>query len=326
MKGKVALEEHFAIQETLTGSKNFFTKVGSFPSTLKEKLKDVNQYRLETMDKTGIEVSVISLNSPAVQMILSKEKAIETAMIANDVLAEGCAKNPKRFAGFAALPMQDPCAAAEELHRCVKDFGFVGALVNGYSQLDDEDNSLYYDLPQYWDFWGEVEKLGVPFYIHPRAPLFSQRKAYEGHPWLTAAAWGFSVETGTHALRLMGSGLFDKYPGINIILGHLGELLPINIWRTEHRILAIPRGCPAKRPFSEYLTNNFYVTTSGNFRLSPLLAAMMEMGSDRVLFATDYPFETMSEAADWFDNVQISETDRNKIGRLNAAGLFKLDL
>ena len=326
MNGKIALEEHFGIKETLSGSRSFFTKGVSFSSTIKERLEDVNQYRLTMMDEAGIEVSVISLNSPAIQMILSKDKAIETAMLANDTLAEMCATNKKRFACFAALPMQDPNAAAEELHRCVKDYGFVGALVNGYSQLDEEDNSLYYDLPQYWHFWGEVDKLGIPFYMHPRAPLFSQRKAYEGHPWLAAAAWGFSVETGTHALRLMGSGLFDKYPNINIILGHLGELLPINIWRTEHRILAIPRGCPAKRPFSEYLVNNFYVTTSGNFRLSPLLAAMMEMGSDRILFATDYPFETMTEAACWFDNVQIAETDRQKIGRLNAIGLFNIDI
>ena len=324
MKGKVALEEHFGIPETLSGSRSFFTLGESFSPAIKEGLAEVNQYRIEKMDEAGIEVSIISLNSPAIQMILSKDKAIETAKLANDTLAEACAKHKGRFVGFAALPMQDPEAATEELHRCVKDYGFVGALVNGYSQLDDEDNSLYYDLPQYWDFWGEIEKLGTPFYIHPRSPLFSQRKAYEGHPWLAAAAWGFSVETGTHALRLMGSGLFDKYPGINIILGHLGELLPINIWRTDHRIRLIPRGCPAKRLFSDYLVNNFYVTTSGNFRLAPLIAALMEMGSDRILFSTDYPFETMIEASEWFDNVQIGEADRLKIGRSNAIELFKL--
>ena len=325
MKGKIALEEHFAIQATLADSEAFFPNA-PFLVEFRKKILDLQQIRLEMMDQSGIEMCVISLNAPAVQAILSKEKAIEVAKQANDALAEECAINPKRFAGFTALPMQDPDAAAEELNRCVKDFGFVGALVNGFSQFGIEDSSLYYDLPQYWDFWGEVERLGVPFYLHPRNPLLSQQKSYEGHPWLVRASWAFSVETGTHALRLIGSGLFDKYPKINIILGHLGELLPVNIWRTSHRILLDPCGCPAKRPFSDYLMENFYITTSGNFRLSPVLAAMMEMGSDRIMFATDYPFETISEAADWFDNVEIGDTEKQKIGRSNAMELFRLNI
>ena len=325
MKGKIALEEHFAIEATVEDALAYFPNAPFLPE-LRNKVMDIQKIRLDMMDQSGIEVCVISLNAPAVQAIQSKEKAIEIAKLANDTLAEECAINPKRFAGFAALPMQDPDAAAEELNRCVKDFGFVGALVNGFSQVNIEDSSLYYDLPQYWDFWSEVERLNVPFYLHPRSPLLSQQKSYEGHPWLKAAAWGFSVETGTHALRLIGSGLFDKYPGINIILGHLGELLPVNIWRTSHRVQVDPRGCPAKLPFSDYLMNNFYITTSGNFRLSPVLAAMVEMGSDRIMFATDYPFEVISEAAEWFDNMEIGEIERQKIGRLNAARIFHLDV
>jgi len=329
MNGKIALEEHFAIEATVDDALAFFKARATLPPTLlnlRENILDMRNQRLEQMDQYGIEMMIISLNAPAIQGILSKEKAVEIAKMANDALAEECAANPKRFAGFAALPMQDPEAATAELVRCVKDFGFRGALCNGYSQLNDVENALYYDLPQYNDFWAELSKLDLPFYLHPRSPLPSQTKSIEGHPWLIASAWLFSVETATHALRLMGSGIFDKYPNLNVILGHLGELLPANIWRTSHRINVDQLGCPAKRPFSDYLANNFYITTSGNFRLSAMAAAIMEMGSDRIMFATDYPFEQIPMASTWFDNLEIGEEEKQKIGRSNAKKLFSLEI
>lgn len=323
MYGKIGLEEHFAITDTIGDSEQF-----CFPYAwpdLKQRLLDIQERRLAQMDETGIELMILSLNAPAIQAIPDRKLAIEIAKRANDFLAEQIAKQPKRFAGLAALPMQEPDAAIDELQRTVKDYGFKGALVNGFSQADVEDSMLYYDLPQYWPFWAEVEKLDVPFYLHPRCPAKSQQRMYEGHPWLLGSVWGFSVETATHALRLMGSGLFDKHPNLTIILGHLGEMLPANIWRTSHRITQQP-GPSAKLPFSDYLQNNFYLTTSGNFRLPPLLTAIMEMGSDRIMFSSDYPFEDMRHAARWFDAVEIGESERQKIGRLNAKKLFKLDL
>lgn len=322
MIGKICLEEHFAIQDTIEHSRRF-----CYPEAwteLKQRLLDVQKLRLEQMDNNGIEVMILSLNAPAVQAIPNTKLAIEIAQRANDALAEEIAKNPKRFAGFAALPMQDPDAAIVELQRCVMDYGFKGALVNGFSQDDDPDSMLYYDLPQYRPFWSEVEKLDVPFYLHPRCPADSQTRAYEGHPWLLGSAWGFSVETALHTLRLMGSGLFDEYPKLTMILGHLGEMLPSNIWRTSHRVTQEP-GPKAKLPFSDYLQNNFYVTTSGNFRMAPLFNAMVEMGSDRIMFSSDYPFEKVTMAAKWFDAVEIGEAERRKIGRQNAKKLFKLD-
>lgn len=322
MYGKIGLEEHFAITDTIGDSEQF-----CFPYAwpdLKQRLLDIQERRLAQMDETGIELMILSLNAPAIQAIPDRKLAIEIAKRANDFLAEQIAKQPKRFAGLAALPMQEPDAAIAELQRTVKDYGFKGALVNGFSQADVEDSMLYYDLPQYWPFWAEVEKLDVPFYLHPRCPAKSQQRMYEGHPWLLGSVWGFSVETATHALRLMGSGLFDKHPNLTIILGHLGEMLPANIWRTSHRITQQP-GPSAKLPFSDYLQNNFYLTTSGNFRLPPLLTAIMEMGSDRIMFSSDYPFEDMRHAARWFDAVEIGESERQKIGRLNAKRLFKLD-
>ena len=238
------------------------------------------------------------------------------------MLAEEIAKHPGRFAGFAALPMQDPDAAAIELERCVREYGFVGALVNGYSQIGDSETCVYYDAPQYRPLWALFERLDVPFYLHPREP--SERKAYAGHPWLVGPAYGFGAETGLHALRLAGSGLFDAFPNLTIILGHLGEGLPFNLYRIDERIRWSPLGYPAKKRISEYFAENFYITTAGNFRTQSLVNCILELGADRILFSTDYPFEEMSEAAAWFDATAISESDRRKIGRDNARRLFRM--
>ncbi|HCD83605.1 MAG TPA: gamma-resorcylate decarboxylase, partial [Agrobacterium sp.] len=246
---------------------------------------------------------------------------------ANDVLAEECAKRPDRFLAFAALPLQDPDAATEELQRCVNDLGFVGALVNGFSQEGDGQTPLYYDLPQYRPFWGEVEKLDVPFYLHPRNPLPQDSRIYDGHPWLLGPTWAFAQETAVHALRLMASGLFDEHPRLNIILGHMGEGLPYMMWRIDHRNawVKLPPRYPAKRRFMDYFNENFHITTSGNFRTQTLIDAILEIGADRILFSTDWPFENIDHASDWFNATSIAEADRVKIGRTNARRLFKLD-
>lgn len=320
MKGKIGLEEHFALEETLGDSQGF---VGEDTwRELRLRLLDVQEKRTRQMDENGIEIMILSLNSPAVQAVTSPAAAAEVAKRANDVLAEEIARKPERFRGFAALPMQDPDLASRELERCVKDLGFKGALVNGYSQINDADNAVYYDLQPYWSFWDTVQRLDVPFYLHPREP--SQRKAYEGHPWLIGPAFGFGAETALHALRLMGSGLFDQFPSLQIVLGHLGEALPFTLYRIDERIGWSPMGYPAKRKISEYFAQNFYVTTAGNFRDQSLINSMLEIGADRILFSTDYPFEEVGKAAKWFDETPISEQDRRKIGRENAMKLFSL--
>jgi len=325
MQGKVALEEHFAIPETLQDSAGFVP--GDYWKELQHRLLDIQDTRLKLMDAHGIETMILSLNAPAVQAIPDKKKAIEIARRANDVLAEECAKRPDRFLGFAALPLQDPDAATEELQRCVNDLGFVGALVNGFSQEGDGQTPLYYDLPQYRPFWGEVEKLDVPFYLHPRNPLPQDSRIYDGHPWLLGPTWAFAQETAVHALRLMASGLFDEHPRLNIILGHMGEGLPYMMWRIDHRNawVKLPPRYPAKRRFVDYFNENFHITTSGNFRTQTLIDAILEVGADRILFSTDWPFENIDHASDWFNATSIAEADRVKIGRTNARRLFKLD-
>jgi len=321
MTDKIALEEHFAIPETFENS----YAVKDLPSPdAKDKLLDVGDGRVAEMDRGGVEIAILSLVAPGTQGIPNVKEAIDTARRSNDYLAEHVAKNPKRLKGFAALPLQDPQAAIQELTRCVKELGFLGTLVNGFSQIGDPDSVVYYDLPQYRPFWAAVQELDVPFYLHPRAPLPSRQQAYEGHAWLVGSTWGFAVETSIHALRLMGSGLFDEYPRLKIILGHLGEAIPFNIWRVDHRIkmgvLAPKPKC--KLPIGHYLRQNFHITTSGNFHTQTLIDVMSEVGSDRVLYSVDYPLEDMIEARDWFDQASVSEADRRKIGRANAQKLF----
>ncbi|KRB81417.1 amidohydrolase [Sphingomonas sp. Root710] len=326
MKGKIALEEHFAIPETLQDSAIFVP--GEFLAELSARIMDIQDRRLREMDANGIEMMILSLNAPAVQGIPDKAKATEIAQRANDYLAEQVAKRPDRFQGFAALPLQDPDAATREMTRCITELGFKGALVNGFSQAGDGSEMLYYDLPLFRPFWAEVERLGVPFYLHPRNPLPQHAQIYAGHEWLLGPTWAFGQETAVHALRLMGSGLFDEHPNLTIIIGHMGEGLPISMWRVDNRNawVTLPKKHPAKHPIAHYFHNNFYVTTSGNFRTQSLIDTMLEIGSDRILFSADWPFENVDHAANWFDRATISEADRLKIGRNNANRLFNLGL
>ena len=325
MDGKIGLEEHFALEETLADSK------GQMPETiwpeLRDRLIDIQDKRLRLMDAHGMELMLLSLNAPAVQAVADPARAAALAERANDHLAEEVAKRPDRFQGLAALPMQDPDAAARELARCVETLGFRGALVNGFSEIQGVDGPVYYDLPQYRPFWAAAEALDVPFYLHPRNPLPQDARIYAGHPWLMGPTWAFGQETAVHALRLMASGLFDAHPGLTIILGHMGEGLPYSMWRVDNRNawMKQPPAYPAKKPLADYFHANFYLTTSGNFRTQTLVDAMMEIGSDRILFSTDWPFENIDHAADWFDACSVSEADRLKIGRTNALKLFKLD-
>ncbi|TKC87925.1 amidohydrolase [Trinickia terrae] len=323
MNGKIALEEHFAIEETVADSAGFVP--ASYWPELKARLLDLHERRIAEMDRHGVELMILSLNAPTVQAIPDTHAACELAQRANDFLAAQIAKRPDRFKGFAALPMQSPERAARELERCVKELGFVGALVNGFSQTSD-DTLLYYDLPQYRPFWALVEKLEIPFYLHPRNPLPAHAQIYAGHPWLLGPTWAFGQETAVHALRLMGSGLFDEFPALKIILGHMGEGLPYSMWRVDNRNAWVDTApnYPAKKRIADYFHANFYLTTSGNFRTQTLIDAMLEIGADRLLFSTDWPFENVDHATQWFDSAPISENDRLKIGRTNAAALFKL--
>ena len=325
MDGKIGLEEHWAIPDTLGDSESLVGTSAGWDN-VRRRLLDIQDERLREMDSHGIELTILSLNAPALQAILDPSEAIETARKANDTMAGEVAKRRDRFRGFAALPMQDVDAAIAELQRCVKDLGFVGALVNGFTQRLVEDSAVYFDIPEYRPFWAALEELDVPFYLHPRTQIAARMQPYEGHPWLISAAWGFARETSIHALRLIGSGLFDDHPGLQIVMGHLGERIPFDMWRIDHRLRKIPNGFPCKKEMGDYLRENFHFTTAGNFHDPTLDLVIAEMGVGHVLFSVDYPFEDTVDAASWFDNNNLSDADRARIGRQNAIDLFKLEL
>lgn len=320
MSGKIALEEHFNLPE-------FSNELPQYvqPEMMRDiarRLVDLGAERLAEMDAAGIDYSLLSLTAPGIQGETDPQRAVTRARQTNDKLADFVAANPDRYGGFAALPMQDPASAAAELERCVNELGFHGVMLNGFTNINDANTGWYYDHERFLPFWERVEALGVPVYLHPRDPLPGNQGIYEGHPELFGAVWTFTVETSTHTLRLMTSGLFDRFPKLTIILGHLGETLPFNIWRIDHRASYMGDLRKFEKPLTHYLLNNFYVTTSGNFHTQTLNATMAEMGSDRVLYSSDYPYESMREASDWFDNAAISDNDRIKIGHTNARRLF----
>lgn len=326
MKGKIAFEEHMAIEETLAQTKDFAGDSGRFDE-FSDEILDLDELRLATMDRTGIELALLSLNAPAVQAILDRDEAVAVAVKANERMAKAVKDHPDRYRALAALPMQDPEAAADELKRCVNELGFKGALVNGFTQRDVEDSAIYYDVAEYRDFWAVVSDLDVPFYLHPRMNIPSQSLIYEGHPWLRSAPWGFAVETSTHALRLCGSGLFDDFPNLRIITGHLGEGIPFGLWRIDARMRFSPRGYRGKRPLGDYFREHFHITTSGNFNDAAFRCTLEMMGADRLYFSADYPFERMEDAANWFDSTPvIDDEQRQTIGRENAIKLFDLDM
>ena len=321
MQRKIAVEEHYVLPSMKDRMPPTPFWHDNYSSEVRDRMADTGERRLAAMDEAGVERMVLSLGGAAIQDELDVAHAVERARTANDALAAIVAGHPDRYSAFASLPMQDPEAAAAELERTVREHGFKGALVNGYTSMGNLDSPSYYDEPRYLPFWERLAALGVPFYLHPRNPLPSQLRIYEGRRELIGAAWSFAVETGTHALRLITSGLFDRCPGATVIIGHMGELVPFAISRLEARI-SHARAVTLQKPASEYLRTNFYATTSGNFHTPSLVATIAQMGADRIMFAVDYPFETLQDGASWLDAAAISEDDRTKIARTNAERLL----
>jgi 2,3-dihydroxybenzoate decarboxylase len=326
VQGKIAFEEHFAIADTLEQTRSFAGDSDAWDDFTRQIL-DLDGERLGHMDDTGIELAILSLNAPGVQRILDAGEAMRVARKANERMAEAVAKNPRRYAALAALPMHDADTAAAELTRCVRELGFKGCMVNGFQQVGNAENVKYYDLPEYRSFWATVSELDVPFYLHPRMQIPSRAQNYEGHPWLMSSPWGFAVETSIHSLRLCGSGLFDDYPNLRICIGHLGENIPFGLWRLDARMAFSRRSYRGKRPLGDYFREHFHVTTSGNFNDAAFRCTLEVLDNDQVYFSADYPFEKMQDAADWYDSTDVvSAQQRRKIGRTNAIRLFKLDL
>jgi gamma-resorcylate decarboxylase len=317
MNGKIALEEHFVTPELEDLVLNPGWPDDAFRRTL-DRLADIEGERLELMDRYGISMSVLSLASDGIQGVDDASIAVARAREANDALAAVVASRPDRFAGFAAVAMQDPAAAALEAERAVRELGMCGVLVNGYS-----NGAPYYDDSRYFGFWEVLEGLGVPFYLHPRNPLESMREIYRGRPELLGPTWAFGVETATHALRLIVSGLFDRFPSLQVLLGHLGEGLPFQTYRLEQRLKRRADVSLQRLP-TVVLRENFSVTVSGNYHTPSLVGVLAELGADRVMFAVDHPFEDVADGAEWFDALALDAGVREQIAWRNAQRLLQL--
>jgi 2,3-dihydroxybenzoate decarboxylase len=315
---KIALDEHFITPDFVKYTQTDFAAMKK--QTVNEfltNLYDFDYYRLETMDKAGIEISVLSLANPGVQREPNTALAVALAQKANDFLAEKISKNPKRFRGFAHLALQSPQAAAAELERCVKDYHFVGALING------QTSNRYLDEAEYDPFWMKVQELEVPIYLHPGSP-YTVPQNYKDHLELDGPLWGWTTETGTHALRLLFSGLFDRFPSIKIILGHMGETLPYLLWRFDSRWEILEDSKKLKKAPSAYIKENIYITTSGMCANGPLLCAVSELGEENVMFSVDYPYESTEIAAQFIEKAPLSKKVLEKICFQNAKRLLKL--
>jgi 2,3-dihydroxybenzoate decarboxylase len=316
MVRKIALEEHFlcpGFEEYWLGT------VGDVDPKIHgavvKRLSDFAEQRLQTMDEAGIARAVLSLAGPGVQAERDVQVACRKARAANDFLAREIAKRPDRYSGFGHLPMQDPVAAADELERCMRELKLAGAMINGHT------NGQYLDHPSLAPFWERAAALGAPIYLHPADPI-APSPALDGHKGLRRATWEWGFETGSHALRLVFGGVFERFPGAKLVLGHLGETLPFLLWRFDSR--AKLYGVKLAKEPSDYIRQNIVVTTSGMCSAEPLTCTISALGLDRVMFAADYPFETVAEAAHFIDSVALDETARQAIAFDNAARYFRL--
>jgi 2,3-dihydroxybenzoate decarboxylase len=314
----IAIEEAFSVPGvTPPLSRNVIPLQDRFFEEWSRRLPDVAELRLADMDANGVDMQVLSLMS-GVEVITDPAAAVAVARQVNDYLAEVVAAHPTRFAGFAALPLQDPGAAVVELRRAVVELGLKGVLHNNHVL------GHYLDEPQFRPVWAELERLGVTLYLHPAFVPAEILRVYEGQPVVSGPSWGWTAAVGAHALRLIYGGVFDEFPGASVTLGHMGELLPFQMARLDSRYNTAPPDRRPPHPPSHYLRHNVYVTPSGVFSHSALRAATDAVGIDRVLFAIDYPFESTAEAVEFLRTAPYTPPDLRRIAHRNAERILRL--
>ena len=315
---KIALEEHFGVP-----SLSQYSSIGQYGFTkeaaqdLNHRLQEFDELRLQAMDEGNITKTILSQAVPGIESATNAQQAVTDAKKVNDFLAQQIERHPTRFGGFATVPLHAPEEAAAELERAVRQLGFHGALVNGHT------HGHYLDEDRCRVFWERVVDLNVPVYLHPTV-AFQVPQNYQDHPELMGALWGWTPETATHLLRLIFSGLFDRFPTAQVILGHGGETLPYLLWRLDKRFQLNHFDVSLKKLPSAYVRENVSITTSGLFDTPPLRCALETVGEDRILFSVDYPFESSREAGEWLDNVDLPPATLEKIATGNAERLLRL--
>jgi 2,3-dihydroxybenzoate decarboxylase len=314
----IAIEEHYLDPEI---DKKLEGRAGGGGIT-RDRLADMGDVRIKEMDAAGIDIQVLSHCPPGAQAF-GVEGSVALAPEVNDRLRAVVEGRSDRFAAFATLPTPDPIAAADELERCVDKLGFKGAMVHGLT------DGVFIDDRKFWPIFERAQALDVPIYVHPGRPHPAVIEAYykdyaEKYPSILSAGWGFTVETATAGVRLVLSGVFEKYPDLKIILGHMGEGLPFLLWRINHSFSKMMRPGGASIQFRDIFCKHFYITTSGNFSNPALLCSVMEMGVDRILFSVDWPYVDNAPGTDWMEGIPLSAEDREKILNGNAKRLLRM--
>src|SRR5580704_13251333 len=300
----------------------FYSGASPRATALAERIQDLSERRLADMDSSGIAMQILSLTAPGVQVFDAPE-ATALARSFNDQLADAIRKHPDRFSGLAAIAPQDPAGAAKELERGVRQLGLKGAIINSHTRGE------YLDDSKFWPIFEAAEALDVPVYIHPNTPPPAMIGPFLERG-LDGAIFGFAVETGLHLLRIIVSGALDRFPGLRLVAGHLGEGLPYWMFRMNfmhRRMVATGRYASvpklARQP-SEYLKENFWVTTSGMAWAPPILYAQSVMGVDRALYAMDYPYQFVPEEVTVTDELPISDAHKKMLYQSNAERVFGL--
>ncbi|MFC6646019.1 amidohydrolase family protein [Granulicella cerasi] len=314
----VALEEHFMAPGFVDYFADTYQNIS--PALAQRGLKALSDFgdgRLEVMDANGLDYAVLSLSGPGVQIEKDTATAVRKAREVNDLLAHEMQKRPTRYGGLAHLAMQDPKAAADELERSITQLKMQGAMING------QTNGAYLDLDKFSVFWERAAALEAPIYLHPGNPI-DHPAVYAGHDelWGPVCSWNF--ETAAHALRMVFAGVFERYPKARLILGHMGETLPIELWRFDSRWPISHRGNKTlPHPPSYYIKRNIALTTSGVCDSIALRCAIDSMGLDNVMFSVDYPFEKTDVAMNFLRTAKVTEAERQAIAHGNATRLLR---
>jgi uncharacterized protein len=319
----IALEEHFVTEGFLKATAGHRGTPEGNIADIQKKLLDLGEGRLAAMDAGGVDVQVLSLAALGVNELKATE---QTAVLrdVNDELAERVRTHPQRFAAFCTPALKEPQQAAKELERCVQDHGFKGLLVDGTT------DGKFLDASEFLPVWEAADALGVPVYLHPAPPPEKVREMYYtglpgemGH-LLSIAGWGWHAETGLHILRLIVSGLLDRFPNLQIIIGHMGEGVPYAFARSTGILNSAAKHL--KRSVADTFREQVHVTTSGYFTQPPFRCALEVLGIDRLMYSVDYPFSPNTRGQEFLAGVELSETDREKLAGGNAARLLKLEL
>jgi predicted TIM-barrel fold metal-dependent hydrolase len=324
MMRTITLEEHCASEAFLEGPgrklKEQAEKFGGRAAKLFEQLCDLGHKRIAEMDAANIDVQVLSLTSPGTEQLEAAE-SVALARESNDRLADAVRSHPTRFAGFATLPTADPGLAADELGRMVLEHGFKGAVINGHHR------GRYLDDKFFWPILERAQQLHVPIYLHPTQPPKPVIDASYGgfapmvSEMLAGPGWGWHIETAVHVIRIILGGAFDKYPKLQLVIGHMGEGLPFMLSRLDVMPMAMTK---LARPISAYLRENVHYTFAG-FNFTPtFLDLLLQVGVDRIMFSADHLYGSMSEARAFLDRLPVSSADREKIAHANAERLLRM--